>query len=110
MTTLTMKDEKRLDVIQRVHRRELTVVEAARVMGLSERKCYRVKVRENKHGAKGVVHGNRRRLCKRKRKGKTHRPPLELARKNKMVLGHTERHGAIPQLFPKCFHSNLTEP
>ena len=35
MTTLTMKDEKRLDVIQRVYRSELTVVEVARVMGLS---------------------------------------------------------------------------
>ena len=30
MTTLTMKDEKRLDVIQRVYRSELTVVEASR--------------------------------------------------------------------------------
>ena len=36
MTTLTMQDEKRLDVIQRVYRSELTVIEAALVMGLSE--------------------------------------------------------------------------
>jgi len=28
MTTLTMKEEKRLEIIQRVHRGELTVVEA----------------------------------------------------------------------------------
>ena len=32
-----MKDEKRLDVIQRVYRGELTVVQAALVMGVSER-------------------------------------------------------------------------
>ena len=37
MTTLTMKDEKRLDVIQRVYRSELTVGQAALIMGLSER-------------------------------------------------------------------------
>jgi predicted DNA-binding transcriptional regulator YafY len=66
MTTLTMKDEKRLDVIQRVYRSELTVAEAALVMGLSERQCYRVKARVNKAGAQGVVHGNRGRACKRK--------------------------------------------
>jgi len=37
MTTLTMKDEKRIEVIQRVFREELTVVEAAMVGGVSER-------------------------------------------------------------------------
>jgi hypothetical protein len=53
MTTLTMKDEKRLGVIQRVYRSELTVLEAARTVGISERQCYRVKARVNKAGAKG---------------------------------------------------------
>ena len=48
MTTLTMKDEKRLDVIQRVYRSELTVVEAAQILNISERQCYRVKARVNK--------------------------------------------------------------
>jgi DNA-directed RNA polymerase specialized sigma subunit len=43
MTTLTMQDKKRLDVIQRVFRSELTVVQAALVMGVSERQCYRIK-------------------------------------------------------------------
>ena len=70
MTTLTMRDEKRLDVIQRVYRSELTVGQAALVMGLSERQCYRVKARVGKAGAKGVVHGNRGRPCKRKLKDK----------------------------------------
>jgi transposase len=80
MTTLTMQDEKRLDVIQRVYRSELTVVQAAVVIGLSERQCYRVKARVGKAGAKGVVHGNRGRPCKRKTKEKTVRQVLELAR------------------------------
>jgi transposase len=80
MTTLTMEEEKRLDVIQRVYRSELSVGQAALVMGLSERQCYRVKARVHKVGAKGVVHGNRGRPCKRKLKEKTVRRVLELAR------------------------------
>ena len=80
MTTLTMKDEKRLDIIQRVYRSELTVVQAALVMGVSERQCYRVKARVGKAGAKGVVHGNRGRRCKRKTKEKVVRRVVELAR------------------------------
>ena len=80
MTTLTMQDEKRLDVIQRVYRSELTVVQAALVMGVSERQCYRVKARVGKVGAKGVVHGNRGRRCKRKIKEKMVQRVVELAR------------------------------
>jgi hypothetical protein len=38
MTTLTMKDEKRLERIQRVSRRKLTVLHAAQVMGVNERR------------------------------------------------------------------------
>jgi transposase len=80
MITLTMQDEKRLDVIQRVYRDELTVVQAALVMGVSERQCYRVKARVAKAGAKGVVHGNRGRRCKRKTKEKVVRRVVALAR------------------------------
>jgi transposase len=80
MTTLTMQDEKRLDVIQRVYRGDLSVVQAALVMGVSERQCYRVKARVGKAGAKGVVHGNRGRPCKRKTEEKTVRRVVELAR------------------------------
>ena len=79
MTTLTMKDERRLDIIQRVYRSELTVVQAALVMGVSERQCYRVKARVGKAGAKGVVHGNRGRPCKRKIKEKVVKRIVELA-------------------------------
>ena len=80
MTTLTMQDEKRLDVIQRVYRGELTVVQAALVMGVCERQGYRIKARVGKAGAKGVVHGNRGRRCKRKTKEKMVRRVVELAR------------------------------
>src|SRR4026208_1303546 len=69
-----------LDVIQRVFRSELTVVQAAVVMGLSERQCYRIKARVGQAGAKGVVHGNRGRPCKHKTKEKIVRRVVELAR------------------------------
>jgi transposase len=59
MTTLTMQDEKRLEVIQRVFREALTVGEAATILGISERQSYRIKGRVKEHGAKGVIHGNR---------------------------------------------------
>ena len=80
MTTLTMKEEKRLEIIQRVYRGDLTVEQAARVMGVSERQCYRIKARVSKAGAKGVVHGNRGRPCKRKIKEKLVKRIVELAK------------------------------
>src|SRR5262249_32036961 len=80
MTTLTMKEEKRLEIIQRVFRGELTVVEAGMVIGVSERQCYRIKARVTKRGAKGVVHGNRGRSCKHKTKEKDVRRVVELAK------------------------------
>jgi transposase len=79
MTTLTMKEEKRLKIIQRVFQGEVTVVQAALVLGVSERQCYRIKARVKKGGAKGVVHGNRGRPCKRKVKEKIVRRVVELA-------------------------------
>ena len=85
MTTLTMKEEKRLEVIQRVFRGELTVVEAALVLGVSERQCYRVKARVTKSGATGIVHRNRGRPCKRKIEEKTVKRIVELARASTKV-------------------------
>lgn len=80
MTTLTMKEEKRLEIIQRVFRGKLTVVKAAMVLGVSERQCYRIKARVVKGGAPGVVHGNRGRPSRCKVKETTERRIVELAR------------------------------
>src|SRR5262247_3049147 len=90
MTTLTMKEEKRLEVIQRVFRGELTVVEAGMVIGVSERQCYRIKARVTKRGAKGVVHGNRGRPCKHKTKEKDVKRVVELAKGK--YQGFNDRH------------------
>jgi transposase len=80
MTTLTMQDEKRIAIIERVFRSELTVSRAAVLMGISERQCYRIKRRVSEEGAKGVVHGNRGRRCKRKTRETTVRRVVALAR------------------------------
>jgi len=80
MTTLTMKEEKRLEIIHRVFRGKLTVVRAAMVLGVSERQCYRIKARVVKGGAPGVVHGNRGRPSRHKVKEKIERRIVELAR------------------------------
>ena len=74
-----MENEKRLKIIERVYRSELTVVQAALVLGMSERQCYRVKARVKKSGAKGVVHGNQGRPCKRKIPEKTVKRIIALA-------------------------------
>ena len=79
MTTLTMKEEKRLEIVQRIFRGDLSVVEAAVIIGVSERQCYRLKARVIREGAKGVVHGNRGRACKRKIKDKVVKRIVELA-------------------------------
>ena len=79
MTTLTMQDNKRLEIIHRVFQSEVTVVQAALVLGLSERQCYRIKARVKKSGAAGVVHGNRGRPSQRKIKEQTIQRILELA-------------------------------
>ena len=80
MTTLTMRDEKRIKIIQRVFRGELTVLRAAVILGISERQCYRIKQRVHQEGVKGVIHGNRGRPCGRKLNEKIVGRVVELAR------------------------------
>ncbi len=76
---LTMKEQKRVEVIERVFRKEITMVEAAMVLGVSERHGYRIKAGVKKEGAKGAVHGNRGRPCKKKLSEKTEGQIVKLA-------------------------------
>lgn len=78
--TLTMNQQKRIEILERVLRKDLTVIEAAMVLGLSERQCYRIKARVKDQGVKGVIHGNRGRPCKYKLKDQTLKRVVELAR------------------------------
>ena len=69
--TLTVQQQKRSEIIEKVLRNDLTVVEAAMVLGVSERQCYRIKARLKDQGVKGVLHGNRGRPCKYKLNAQT---------------------------------------
>lgn len=55
---MSQRQWKRLDAVERIGRGTLTVREAAEVLGLSQRQVRRVRRAVEKHGAKGVVHGN----------------------------------------------------
>lgn len=61
--TLTIKEQKRIDVMGKVFRGELNMAEAAMVLGISERQAYRVKDNIRLKGAKGAIHGNRGKEC-----------------------------------------------
>lgn len=78
--TLTMQQQKRIEIIERALRNDLTVIEAATVLSVSERQCYRLKKRIKDQGVKGVLHGNRGRPCKYKLKAQTLKRVVELAR------------------------------
>src|ERR1700693_2507295 len=90
MRTLTMKEEKRIAVMQRVFRGELTMAEAAWVVGVSESHSYRIKARVREEGVKGVIHGNRGRRCKRKFSESKERWIVELAKGK--YRGFNDRH------------------
>jgi transposase len=49
---------KQLDAVRRIKQAALTVVQAAQLLGLSERQVQRLKRAVEKRGARGVVHGN----------------------------------------------------
>jgi hypothetical protein len=55
---LSEKQWRRLDVVERIERGEMTIAEGATALGISTRQMKRIKKRVTKDGAKGVVHGN----------------------------------------------------
>lgn len=64
--TLTMKEVKRLEVIQKAVLGEISVLEAKEFLGLSERQAYRLKVSFKLKGMKGLIHGNRGKISPRR--------------------------------------------
>ena len=84
MTTLTMKEDKRLEVrTKSVPRRAyVSLAKAALVLGVSDRQCYRIKARVTRKGARGVTFMATAylRASKRKVKEKTLKRIVELAK------------------------------
>jgi transposase len=60
---LTMKEQKRIEVMGEVLRGRLTMLEAAAILEVSERQAYRIKSDIQREGVKGAAHGNRGRRC-----------------------------------------------
>lgn len=66
------------------------MVEAALVLGVSERHSFRIKARIREEGVQGVIHGNRGRICKRKLSENKERRIVELAKGK--YRGFNDRH------------------
>jgi len=58
--------ERKLDIVERIERGELTIAEGAEALGLSSRQMQRIRKRVAKEGQFGVVHGNRGRAPRHK--------------------------------------------
>lgn len=59
MVRLTMKEKRKLEVVQMVMDGRLKVSEAGKVLGRTVRTIYRLLARVRKRGVEGVIHGNR---------------------------------------------------
>jgi transposase len=77
---LSEKTWKRLDTARRIEAGELTVGEAAKVLGLSLRHTRRVRQRVKAKGKAGLVHGNRGRRSPRRTATATVKKVLALAK------------------------------
>jgi hypothetical protein len=77
---MSQEQWKRLEVMRRLEGKELTVVQAATLLRLSERQVRNVRAKVRKRGARGVLHGNGGRLPKHRLKKKVRRRIVELRR------------------------------
>jgi transposase len=63
---LTMEDRKRIETMQAILARKITVEDAAKILDRSERQVFRLKRRLLEAGLPGMVHGNRGRRSPRR--------------------------------------------
>lgn len=59
MVVLTMREKKKIEVIQLVMDGKIEVVEAGRILGRAVRTIYRTLARVRERGIEGAIHGNR---------------------------------------------------
>lgn len=64
--SLTMKENKRVMLMQEVIAGEKTVEDASFEVGVSERQGYRILANVRRYGANGVIHGNKGRISTRR--------------------------------------------
>lgn len=78
--TMTAKEQRRAWALTRVLKGELTMAEAAGMVGLSERQLWRLRVAFERAGPAGLVHGNRGRPSARRLDGSLRARVIELRR------------------------------
>jgi transposase len=78
---LTMKEEHRINVIQRVMDEQMTRQQAGEVLERSERQIYRLLNKARGVGIQGLIHGNRGRESPRKKPEGFWKKVLEIVRK-----------------------------
>jgi transposase len=81
---------RKLDVVERVGRGELTVSEGAQVLGLSRRQVRRIRKKVRNLGPKGVLHGNAGRAPKHKTPALVAERVVELWREK--YVGFNDQH------------------
>lgn len=78
--TLKMEEVKRLEVIQKAISCEVTALNAAEILGISERQVYRLKSSFKMKGIKGLIHGNRGKISEKRLDPLVSAKILQLAR------------------------------
>jgi transposase len=78
--TLPMKEIKRAEVIQKTVYGEATVMEAAEMIGVSERQAYRLKSSFKLKGVKGLMHGNRGKVSPKRSEHEIYEKVVKLAK------------------------------
>ncbi len=87
---LTMKENKRLQMLQEVLARKWTVEEAARTPCISERHTYRILSKVREGGALGIIHGHRGREPSNKTSPELREKIIQLRRGD--YKGFNDRH------------------
>lgn len=87
---MSQKQWKRLDVVRRLERGELTGVEAGEVLGVSERQVRRLRRAIEKRGKGAVIHGNTGRKPWNRVGEETRKQLIDLARKK--YAGFNDQH------------------
>jgi transposase len=83
MVTLTMREELKLEVIQRVMDEQIDIVKACKILGLTDRSIYRLLSKVRVEGVKAVIHGNR---------GNNHAGKINKELREKIVILATDKY------------------
>ena len=85
--TMSQKEIKRYDIINKVINKELKGLDAAKLLALSTRQIRRLKKNVKEKGAKGLTHGNRGKTSNRKMPDQERQNIISLIKKHYSDFG-----------------------